>query len=90
MWGRCSINLDTDWLYRRLGDGVVRWGWAMLDRLMAAGGNQLAIFRRKLGSRFFAIFSPAGALSRDIPSGVLAIWTSVLLGLVLLVAYFAR
>tara|TARA_R110002096_G_scaffold12422_6_gene44763 strand:- start:3415 stop:5127 length:1713 start_codon:yes stop_codon:yes gene_type:complete len=85
-----SINLDTDWLYRRLGDGVVRWGWAMLDRLMAAGGNQLAIFRRKLGSRFFAIFSPAGALSRDIPSGVLAIWTSVLLGLVLLVAYFAR
>ncbi|MEE2567356.1 Na(+)/H(+) antiporter subunit D [Hyphobacterium marinum] len=86
---RPSINLDTDWLYRRLGDGFVRWSWAMLDRLMAAGGHQLTKARHKLGERFFAVFSPAGALSRDIPSGVLAIWTSVLLGIVLLVAYLA-
>jgi len=35
------------------------------------------------------VFSPSGALSRDVPSGILAIWTGVLLGLVLLVAYFA-
>lgn len=86
---RAGIHLDTDWLYRRLGDGAVRWSWAMLDRLMAAGGQHMALARKKLGRRFYAIFSPAGALSREIPSGVLSILTSILLGLVLLVAYLA-
>ena len=84
-----GVNLDTDWFYRKFGNGVVRWGWAMLDRLFAAMGNQFARLRHKLGERFVAVFSPSGALSRDVPSGILAIWTGVLLGLVLLVAYFA-
>ncbi|MBR9826765.1 MAG: Na(+)/H(+) antiporter subunit D [Alphaproteobacteria bacterium] len=85
-----SINLDFDWIYRRFGDGMVRWAWAMVDRLMAALGNLIAAARAKFGSRMFEAFSPMGALSRDIPSGLLAIWTSALLAIVLLISYIAR
>jgi multicomponent Na+:H+ antiporter subunit D len=84
-----SVNLDTDWFYRRIGDGLFRWAWAMSDRLMAAIGNRFGAACREFSGKLFNLFSPAGALSRDIPSGILAIWTSVLLGLVMLIAYLA-
>lgn len=84
-----SVNLDTDWFYRRVGDGFFRWAWLMSDRLMASIGNRFGAAGREISGKLFNLFSPAGALSRDVPSGILAIWTSVLLGLVMLIAYFA-
>ena len=84
-----SVNLDTDWVYRRFLDGAVRWGHAMFGRLWASIGNVLDAARGRMGTRLFAAFSPMGALSRDIPSGLLAIWTSALLAIVLLIAYLA-
>ncbi|MEE2527036.1 Na(+)/H(+) antiporter subunit D [Hyphobacterium sp. HN65] len=84
-----SVNLDTDWFYRRAGDGLFRWVWAMTDRLMATIGNRFGEAGRNVSGKLFNLFSPAGALSRDVPSGLLAIWTSVLLGLVMVIAYFA-
>ena len=84
-----SVNLDFDWVYRRAFDGLARWSYAMFSRLWAAIGNLLAGVRDRLGGRLFQTFSPMGALSRDIPSGLLAIWTSALLAIVLLIAYLA-
>lgn len=83
------VNLDSDWLYRRLGDGFARWAWLMLDRMSAATGNAWGRLMRGIGGRLYQVFSPIGALSRDIPSGVLAIWTSALLAFVLIIAYFS-
>lgn len=84
-----GVNLDTDWFYRKAGNDFVRWSWKMFDRMMGALGHVRARIRGRLGDRLFNVFSPAGAFSRDIPSGLLAIWTSVLLGIVLLIAYLA-
>lgn len=84
-----GVNLDTDWFYRKAGNDFVRWSWKMFDRMMGALGHVRARIRARLGDRLFNVFSPAGALSRDVPSGLLAIWTSVLLGIVLLIAYLA-
>ena len=84
-----SINLDTDWFYRRFGDSIARWGWAMSGRLSASMSNVWARAKVRMGSRMHEVFSPIGSLSRDIPSGVLAIWTSALLAIVMLVAYLA-
>jgi len=81
--------LDADWLYRYAGDGLARWSVAMgrlflqfLEGLMAGG------FKR-FGGRLFNVFSPAGALSREFPSGLMALWTAIVLAGVLLVAYFS-
>ena len=84
-----SINLDFDWVYRRALDGTARWGHAMFGRLWASIGNVLAAARTRMGGRLFQAFSPMGAISRDIPSGMLAIWTSALLAIVLIIAYIA-
>lgn len=84
-----SQYLDTDWLYRRAADGLARWSWAMMDRLTAAMSNVIARQRARFGGKMHEAFSPSGALSRDIPSGLLAIWTSALLAIVLLISYLA-
>jgi multicomponent Na+:H+ antiporter subunit D len=84
-----SVNIDTDWFYRRFLDSAARWAWAMIGRLTAAIGNVIHLASSRLGGRFHEAFSPTGALSRDIPSGLLAIWTSALLAIVLLIAYLA-
>jgi multicomponent Na+:H+ antiporter subunit D len=84
-----SVNVDFDWIYRRFLDGAARWAWQMIDRLNAAVGNVVSSVQSRMGGKAFEIFSPGGQLSRDIPSGVLAIWTSALLAVVLLIAYLA-
>tara|TARA_R110000868_G_scaffold11516_4_gene56334 strand:- start:18732 stop:20459 length:1728 start_codon:yes stop_codon:yes gene_type:complete len=84
-----GINLDFDWVYRRFLADTVIWGHAMFGRLWAAIGNAVAGVRDRTGGKLFEVFSPIGALSRDIPSGMLAIWTSAILAAVLLIAYLA-
>jgi len=84
-----GVNLDTDWVYRRFLDSIARWTYAMQDRFAGFLGNVLASVRAGAAARLFQAFSPMGALSRDIPSGLLAIWTSALLAVVLIIAYLA-
>lgn len=86
---RDTTILDTDWIYRRLGDGTVRWGVAMTRRLIKAIQRLLSGTNTQIGHRMFHLFSPAGALARDFPSGLMALWTAILLALVLIVAYFS-
>ncbi|MEO1040482.1 MAG: Na(+)/H(+) antiporter subunit D [Pseudomonadota bacterium] len=81
--------LDTDWIYRRFLDGAVRWGSAMSQRLIIAIQIMVAQSAKRFGRKLFNLFSPAGALSRDFPSGLMALWTALMLAMVLLVAYFS-
>ena len=83
------INLDFDWVYRRFGMNTMRWSAKMLDRMVSSFTNVVARKKKKIGSKMHEVFSPIGALSRDIPSGVLAIWTSALLAIVLVIAYIS-
>jgi multicomponent Na+:H+ antiporter subunit D len=84
-----SINLDFDWVYRRFAINSMRWSWKMLGRMTSSFSNLVARQKTKIGARMHEAFSPIGALSRDIPSGVLAIWTSALLAIVLVIAYIS-
>jgi multicomponent Na+:H+ antiporter subunit D len=83
---RRATILDFDWVYRRLGAGVVSWLAAVavvLSRQIAGGAAALA---RVLDRRLHAVLSPSGALSRALPVGLLAVWTVLLLGVALVVA----
>ncbi|WP_297735443.1 Na(+)/H(+) antiporter subunit D [uncultured Maricaulis sp.] len=84
-----GVNLDTDWVYRRFLANTLNWGHAMFGRLWASITNLVSGVRSRTGGKLFEVFSPIGALSRDIPSGLLAIWTSALLAIVLLIAYLS-
>ncbi len=83
-----SVNLDTDWFYRRVGlriwDGVAtafvtihRAGYAAARRLAAAG---LGLAQRHLG--------PQGLLGRSWLTASMALWIAVLLAAYLLVFYW--
>ncbi|WP_027068329.1 Na(+)/H(+) antiporter subunit D [Euryhalocaulis caribicus] len=86
---RRGTILDFDWIYRKFGYGVVRWLTAMLGRLGGHAEHGMEARSRLWNKRMQAVFHPAGALSRAVPSGSLAIWTTVLLAVALIIAYRA-
>ena len=81
--------VDVDWLYRYVGDGVARWSAAMARIFIGWSEGVLGGVFRALGRSLFNVFSPAGALSKEFPSGLMALWTAIMLAGVLLVAYFS-
>ncbi len=81
-----SVNLDTDWTYRRLAPAIAgviaRW----LSGMMAACSAGFA--RLSWISGFLARhYGPAGALSGTWPTGSMALWVMVLLLAYLLLYY---
>lgn len=81
--------IDADWLYRYAGDGFARWSAAMGRILVQTFQELIGAGLKAVGARLFAVFSPAGGLSRDFPSGLMALWTAIVLAGVVLVAYFS-
>ncbi|MCG8441942.1 MAG: hypothetical protein MI723_09040, partial [Caulobacterales bacterium] len=84
-----GVNLDFDWVYRRLGLGVARWGLAVWGRMAAHARNGLARVARQVDDHLHAVFSPAGALNRAVPNVALAVWTALILGAALVVVFLA-
>lgn len=80
--------LDSDWVYRRFGLGLLSWASEMWTRL----GTQISyVFKRffkAAGRRLYYLFSPASALSQDAPSGLAAVLTAAMLAAALFVIYF--
>ncbi|MBA3067726.1 MAG: Na(+)/H(+) antiporter subunit D [Hyphomonas sp.] len=82
-----GVILDTDWLYRKAGYGTARWidtVWAKLGPAMTATFRTLS---ERAYDRLVDTFSPRGVLARNGVSGGMAVWTTVILGVVLLVSY---
>ncbi len=84
-----SVNLDSDWFYRRLAPrlamGVGRVAWAIRGAVVggvgAAVGTVVGGARRHMG--------PGGVLARTWPTGTSVIWVAILLTVFLLL-YYAR
>jgi multicomponent Na+:H+ antiporter subunit D len=82
-----SINLDTDWVYRRL----LPNGIAAFMRALRDAGAELARWRNAsltyLLERVFHYHGPRGVMARTWPIGGAALWVMVLLGGYLVVYY---
>jgi len=82
-----SVNIDAEWSYRKALPALMRW-------VMALGGavrlDVLSRLQRRLERFLKEIYrhhGPQGVLARTWPTGSMAFWTTVLLG-VYLIAYF--
>jgi multicomponent Na+:H+ antiporter subunit D len=82
-----SINLDIDWLYRRLGyqtlvglNAAATWCWAQLTDV--ANG-----VTRSFNARLHRHHGPDGIFGRWWPTGTMAFWTTVMLGAYLILSY---
>ncbi len=84
-----STNLDTDWFYRVPGRALITWAasaaratWNALWGIFSGRVNVLM-------ARIYAVHGPEGQLARNWPIGFMALWTAVLLGLVLVLSFLA-
>jgi multicomponent Na+:H+ antiporter subunit D len=79
-----SVNLDSDWVYRRLAPrAVLTIGSAVatLDR----GFRSLALrVLRRFFRRAAKLIGPSGGLSRHYPTGFMVLWVSIILAALLL------
>lgn len=82
--------LDTDWLLRKPGFGAVKWA----GTVWAKAGPAMTAFFAGIGARTFeqieTTFSPRGALARGGLTNSMAMWSAVLLGVVMLIVLLAR
>ena len=84
-----STNLDTDWFYRVPGRGLVTWAAGVTRGLWNLSWRLLYGRIERLMERIYAVHGPEGQLARSWPIGSMALWTAIVLGAVLAVAYIA-
>ncbi len=81
--------LDADWFYRRAGYGAVMWIGGIAARIMTRLRGAAERTGAALGRVLFEAFSAQGLAARALPSGAMAVWTAILLGVTLIIAYLA-
>lgn len=81
--------LDTDWLLRKPGFGLFKWAGTVWSK----AGPSMTAFAGRIASRTFvqieSTFSPRGALARGGLTNSMAMWSAVLLGVVMLIVLLA-
>ena len=85
-----GIILDTDILYRKVGYGFAVWAGKVWSKVGPALAGVVGGMGSRTFSRLEAAFSPRGTLASGGLYNSMAVWTVVLLGLALLVAFFIR
>jgi len=82
-----SVNLDTDWFYRRLGMNLVTGIAGLAASLKASFGSVVEGLTTALGGTLHRHHGPDGILGRTWPTGTMAFWTTLMLGAYLLFVY---
>ena len=82
-----AVNIDSDWIYRRLLPNAVgatmRVGGALSRAVLDGARNRITVFIQTV----YRHHGPEGILERTWPSGSMALWVAILLGIVLLLYY---
>jgi len=84
-----SVNLDTDWTYRKAGPAALRYLYAVWQASSAfliglIGSWAMGIFRR-----FQHSTGPEGRLAQSWPTGAMVIWIAILLGVTMMVNFLS-
>jgi len=84
-----AVNLDSDWLYRRLLPATSRRALAILQPLDAALRRTVGRLTQSAIAALTRYHAPRGMLARTWPTGSMVLWVAILLGAYLL-AYLFR
>ncbi len=84
-----SVNLDTDWTYRKAGPVALRylhaaWQASAAYLIGLISGWAMGIFRR-----FQFSTGPEGRLAQSWPTGAMVIWIAILLGVTMMVNFLS-
>lgn len=84
-----STNLDTDWFYRVPGRAFAGWSVGASGATFNAFWAIFAGRVHAIMERIYAVHGPEGQMAKSWPIGFMALWTAILLGFVLVIAFFA-
>ena len=84
-----SVNLDTDWVYRKALPAMWRTGVTPLFRLFGMGWDTVVVIRDRFLNYIGIVHGPRGSMGAPWPTGTTAAWAAALLALYLLMYYFA-
>jgi len=82
--------LDTDWLYRKPGFAMVKWAGTVWGKAGPAMTGIVGGLASQAYDKIEATFSPRGTLARGGLAVSMAMWSAVLLAVVMLVVLFGR
>ena len=82
-----SINLDFDWLYRRLGVRVANATINFLASLRSTVAALAIGMLTRISRRIYRHHGPQGVLARTWPTGSMVIWVAILLASYLILYY---
>jgi multicomponent Na+:H+ antiporter subunit D len=83
-----SVNLDTDWFYRRAGQACLNTVNAWSARLWTRLANGIYDGAARADQRLRRHHSPDGTFGRTWATGTMAFWTTLLLGAFLIIGAF--
>ncbi len=84
-----STNLDADWFYRVPGRALLGWATGASRATWIALWGIFCGRVQALMARIYAVHGPEGQLARSWPIGFMALWTAILLALVLALSFIA-
>ena len=84
---QATINLDTDWLYRRLAPRVLRFATARVVSVRHNLGEAARQVGRSVMRAVLRHYGPEGTLARTWPTGSMVLWVTVLLAASLILYY---
>jgi multicomponent Na+:H+ antiporter subunit D len=82
-----SVNLDTDWTYRRLLPRIVGGIGETLGSAMARMSSMVNDGLRSLIIRMYHSYGPQGRIAQFWPTGSMVLWIAILLGVTLIVNF---
>jgi len=82
-----AVNLDSDWLYRRLGPMLLRGTGSLIEMAASATRSMVAGAGRRLGGLVLRHHEADGLLARTWTTGGMALWVALLLAAYLVVYY---
>lgn len=82
-----SVNLDTDWSYRRLLPYIVGGIAETLGSAMARMSSMVNDGLRSLIIRMYHSYGPQGRIAQFWPTGSMVLWIAILLGVTLIVNF---
>lgn len=82
-----SLNLDTDWLYRKLGHHMVKTVCETISSIDSKLRTSIKAIVLKLINGLFRTHGPESVLARTSPTSNMVVWVTVLLGALLLFYY---
>jgi multicomponent Na+:H+ antiporter subunit D len=84
-----SVNLDTDWTYRRFLPAIVTRVADVVSQFWSAKMRFWLRRGEAVVGRLFHVYGPEGRVAQSSPTGAMVLWIAVFLGVTLIVSFLS-